>query len=248
MSEYMEKFSVSRLIGSPPGYVGYDEGGQLTEAVRRKSYCCILLDEIEKAHPDVFNILLQIFDDGHLTDAKGRRVDFRNSIIIMTSNIGADLIRKGSALGFMSRTDEVKVKEVEYDKMKEKLLGEVKKVFRPEFLNRIDGVVVFHALNKQNIRAIVDLLLKTVTTQLTEKGVKLEVSEAAKDLLGERGYDEAFGARPLRRTIQDMVVDKLSEAILRSEFRSGDTAMIDAVDGQIVLRPAQVAAMANADK
>jgi len=248
MSEFMEKHTVSRLVGAPPGYVGYDEGGQLTEAVRRKSYCCILLDEIEKAHPDVFNILLQIFDDGHLTDAKGRRVDFRNSIIIMTSNIGADLIRKGSALGFMSRTDEVKVKEVEYDKMKEKLLGEVKKVFRPEFLNRIDGVVVFHALNKQNIRAIVDLLLKTVTTQLTEKGVKLEVSEAAKDLLGERGYDEAFGARPLRRTIQDMVVDKLSEAILRSEFRSGDTAMIDAVDGQIVLRPAQVAAMANADK
>jgi ATP-dependent Clp protease ATP-binding subunit ClpC len=248
MSEFMEKHTVSRLVGAPPGYVGYDEGGQLTEAVRRKSYCCILLDEIEKAHPDVFNILLQIFDDGHLTDAKGRRVDFRNSIIIMTSNIGADLIRKGSALGFMSRTDEVKVKEVEYDKMKEKLLGEVKKVFRPEFLNRIDGIVVFHALNKQNIRAIVDLLLKTVTTQLTEKGVKLEVTEAAKDLLGEKGYDEAFGARPLRRTIQDMVVDKLSEAILRSEFRSGDTALIDAVDGQIVLRPAQVAAMANADK
>ena len=248
MSEFMEKHTVSRLVGAPPGYVGYDEGGQLTEAVRRKSYCCILLDEIEKAHPDVFNILLQIFDDGHLTAAKGRRVDFRNSIIIMTSNIGADLIRKGSALGFMSRTDEVKVKEVEYDKMKEKLLGEVKKVFRPEFLNRIDGIVVFHALNKQNIRAIVDLLLKTVTTQLTEKGVKLEVTEAAKDLLGEKGYDEAFGARPLRRTIQDMVVDKLSEAILRSEFRSGDTALIDAVDGQIVLRPAQVAAMANADK
>jgi len=166
----------------------------------------------------------------------------------MTSNIGADLIRKGSALGFMSRIDEVKVKEVEYDKMKEKLLGEIKKVFRPEFLNRIDGVVVFHALNKQNIRAIVDLLLKTVTTQLTEKGVKLEVTEIAKDLLGEKGYDEAFGARPLRRTIQDMVVDKLSEAILRSEYRSGDTAIIDAVDGQIVLRPAQIAAMANADK
>jgi ATP-dependent Clp protease ATP-binding subunit ClpC len=148
----------------------------------------------------------------------------------------------------MSRIDEVKVKEVEYDKMKEKLLGEIKKVFRPEFLNRIDGVVVFHALNKQNIRAIVDLLLKTVTTQLTEKGVKLEVTEIAKDLLGEKGYDEAFGARPLRRTIQDMVVDKLSEAILRSEYRSGDTAIIDAVDGQIVLRPAQIAAMANADK
>ena len=248
MSEFMEKHTVSRLVGAPPGYVGYDEGGQLTEAVRRKSYCCILLDEIEKAHPDVFNILLQIFDDGHLTDAKGRRVDFRNSIIIMTSNIGADLIRKGSAIGFVSRTDETKVREVEYDKMKEKLLGEVKKVFRPEFLNRIDGVVVFHALNKQHIRAIVDLLLKGVSQQLTEKGVNLEVTEAAKDLLGEKGYDEVFGARPLRRAIQDMVVDKLSEAILRSEFRPGDTALIDVKDGQIVLRQAPVAAMASIDK
>jgi ATP-dependent Clp protease ATP-binding subunit ClpC len=248
MSEFMEKHTVSRLVGAPPGYVGYDEGGQLTEAVRRKSYCCILLDEIEKAHPDVFNILLQIFDDGHLTDAKGRRVDFRNSIIIMTSNIGADLIRKGSAIGFISRTDENKVREVEYDKMKEKLLGEVKKVFRPEFLNRIDGVVVFHALNKQHIRSIVDLLLKGVSQQLNEKNVKLEVTEAAKDLLGEKGYDEVFGARPLRRAIQDLVIDKLSEAILRSEFRAGDTALIDVEDGQIVLRPAPVAVLASADK
>ena len=159
MSEFMEKHTVSRLVGAPPGYVGYDEGGQLTEAVRRKSYCCILLDEIEKAHPDVFNILLQIFDDGHLTDAKGRRVDFRNSIIIMTSNIGAELIRKGTAIGFATQADESKVQEVSYERMKEKLLGEVKKIFRPEFLNRIDGVVVFHALNKEHIRSIVDLML-----------------------------------------------------------------------------------------
>jgi ATP-dependent Clp protease ATP-binding subunit ClpC len=248
MSEFMEKHTVSRLVGAPPGYVGYDEGGQLTEAVRRKSYCCILLDEIEKAHPDVFNILLQIFDDGHLTDAKGRRVDFRNSIIIMTSNIGADLIRKTSSMGFVSHADESKVRELEYEKMKEKLLGEVKKMFRPEFLNRIDGTVVFHALNKQHIRAIVDLMLDMVSKQLSEKGIKLEVTEAAKDLLGEKGYDEVFGARPLRRAIQDMIVDKLSEAILRSEFRSGDTAVADVEDGHIILRQAAEAALVGESK
>jgi ATP-dependent Clp protease ATP-binding subunit ClpC len=236
MSEFMEKHTVSRLVGAPPGYVGYDEGGQLTEAVRRKSYCCILFDEIEKAHPDVFNILLQIFDDGHLTDAKGRRVDFRNSIIIMTSNIGAELIRKGAAIGFMPQTDAAKAQEVTYERMKEKLLGEVKKVFRPEFLNRIDSMVVFHALNKGHIRAIVDLMLGQVSKQLVEKGIKLEVTEAAKDLLGDKGYDEVFGARPLRRAIQDLVVDKLSEAILRGEFRSGDTAVADVQDNQIILR------------
>jgi len=219
MSEFMEKHTVSRLVGAPPGYVGYDEGGQLTEAVRRKSYCCILFDEIEKAHPDVFNILLQIFDDGHLTDAKGRRVDFRNSIIIMTSNIGAELIRKGSSIGFIAQTDETKAQEVTYERMKEKLLGEVKKAFRPEFLNRIDGVVVFHALNRDHIRSIVDLMLKTVHTQLREKGVKITVTEPAKDLLGEKGFDEVFGARPLKRAIQDLIIDKLSEAVLRGEFR-----------------------------
>jgi len=248
MSEFMEKHTVSRLVGAPPGYVGYDEGGQLTEAVRRKSYCCILLDEIEKAHPDVFNILLQIFDDGHLTDAKGRRVDFRNSIIIMTSNIGAELIRKGSAMGFVSRTDESKVREVEYEKMKEKLLGEVKKVFRPEFLNRIDGTVVFHALNKQHIRAIVDLMLDQVGKQLSEKEIKLEVTDTAKDLLGDKGYDEVFGARPLRRAIQDMIVDKLSEAILRSEFRKGDTVVADVEDEHIVLKQAAEAALVGEGK
>ncbi len=219
MSEFMEKFAVSRLVGAPPGYVGYDEGGQLTEAIRRKSYSCILLDEIEKAHPDVFNILLQIFDDGHLTDAKGRRVDFRNTIVVMTSNIGAELIRKGSTLGFVSHTDEAKAQQLNYDKMKEKLLGELKKTFRPEFLNRIDGVVVFHALSKEHIRKIVDLMLSTVDKQLAEKGIKLEVTDVAKDLLGEKGYDEVFGARPLRRVIQNMIEDKLSESLLRGEFK-----------------------------
>ncbi len=247
MSEYMEKHTVSRMVGAPPGYVGYDEGGQLTEQVRRKSYCCILLDEIEKAHPDVFNILLQIFDDGHLTDAKGRRVDFRNSVIVMTSNIGAELIRKGSGIGFTSRSDDVKTQEQGYERMKEKLLGEVKKTFRPEFLNRIDGTVVFHPLTREHIRKIVDLMLVTITEQLAEKEVKLEVTEAAKDLLGEKGYDEVFGARPLRRVIQDMVTDQLSEDLLRSKFGAGDTVLVDVEEGEIVLRPEAVGALAGDD-
>ena len=207
MSEFMERHSVARLVGAPPGYVGYDEGGQLTEAVRRKSYCAILLDEIEKAHPDVFNILLQIFDDGHLTDAKGRKVNFRNSIIVMTSNIGAELIRKDATIGFASRTDETKTRQRSYEKMKEKLLEELKKTFRPEFINRLDGVVVFHHLTKEHIRQIVDLQLRPVKSQLLERGMTLEVTEAAKDLLCEKGYDEAFGARPLQRVIQTMVED-----------------------------------------
>ena len=247
MSEFMEKFAVSRLVGAPPGYVGYEEGGQLTEAVRRKSYCCILLDEIEKAHPDVFNILLQIFDDGHLTDAKGRRVDFRNSIIIMTSNVGAELIRKGSAIGFTSRSDEVKSWQESYDRMKEKLLAELKKTFRPEFLNRIDGVVVFHPLTKEHIRKIVDLMLVMVIEQLAEKEIKLEVTDVAKDLLGEKGYDEVFGARPLRRVIQNMVEDKLSEDLLRGKFRSGDTVIVDVEEGEIVVHPAPVGALLGED-
>jgi ATP-dependent Clp protease ATP-binding subunit ClpC len=248
MSEFMEKHTVSRLVGAPPGYVGYEEGGQLTEAVRRKSYCAILLDEIEKAHPDVFNILLQIFDDGHLTDAKGRRVDFRNSIIIMTSNIGAELIRKGSTIGFASRADETKTQQLSYERMKEKLLAELKKSFRPEFLNRIDGVVVFRSLTKEDIHKIVNLMLSTVTTQLAEKGIKLEVTDAAKDLLGEKGYDEVFGARPLRRAIQNMVEDKLSEDLLRGNFRDGDTVVVDAEGEEIIIRPTPVGALLGDDK
>ncbi|MDD5590555.1 MAG: ATP-dependent Clp protease ATP-binding subunit [Dehalococcoidales bacterium] len=242
MSEFMEKFAVSRLVGAPPGYVGYEEGGQLTEAVRRKSYCCILLDEIEKAHPDVFNILLQIFDDGHLTDAKGRRVDFRNSIIVMTSNIGAELIRKGSTIGFAVSSDEAKNRQQDYERMKDKLLGELKKTFRPEFLNRIDGVIVFHPLNKEHIRKIVDLMLEVITERLAEKSIKLEVTDAAKDFLGEKGYDEVFGARPLRRVIQDMVEDKLSEGLLSGKFQAGDTAVVDLENGKIVVHSAIVGA------
>jgi ATP-dependent Clp protease ATP-binding subunit ClpC len=248
MSEFMERHTVARLVGAPPGYVGYEEGGQLTEAVRRKSYCAILLDEIEKAHPDVFNILLQIFDDGHLTDAKGRRVDFRNSIIVMTSNIGAELIRKGTTIGFTSRSDEAKTQQMDYEKMKEKLLGELKKTFRPEFLNRVDGVIVFHALTKEHIRKIVDLMLVQVSKQLEEKGVKLEVTDAAKDFIGEKGYDEVFGARPLRRVIQDRVEDKLSEDLLRGKFHPGDTVVVDVEEGEIVVHPAAVGALAGEDK
>ena len=248
MSEFMEKFAVSRLVGAPPGYVGYEEGGQLTEAVRRKSYCCILLDEIEKAHPDVFNLLLQIFDDGHLTDAKGRRVDFRNSIIVMTSNIGAELIRKGTTIGFASRSNEAKTREQAYETMKENLLGELKKTFRPEFLNRVDGVVVFHSLTKEQIRQIVDLMLISLNQQLSEKGIKLEVTEAAKDFLGEKGYDEVFGARPLRRAIQDMVENKLSEDLLRGKFQSGDTVVVDLEGEEIVVHPAAVGALTGDEK
>jgi len=238
MSEFMEKHAVSRLVGAPPGYVGYDEGGQLTEAVRRKSYSAILLDEIEKAHPDVFNILLQIFDDGHLTDAKGRRVDFRNTVIIMTSNIGSELIRKESTLGFISRSDETKVAQMSYDKMKDKVVEEMKKTFRPEFLNRIDGTVVFHALTQEHIRKIVELMLSQVEDQLKEKDMKMETTDAAKDFLGEKGYDPAFGARPLRRVIEHMVEDPLSEALLEGRFQPGETIQVDCQNGEIVLNSA----------
>ena len=247
MSEFMEKFAISRLVGAPPGYVGYEEGGQLTEAVRRKSYCVILLDEIEKAHPDVFNILLQIFDDGHLTDAKGRRVDFRNSIIVMTSNVGAELIRKGSTIGFAVH-DEAKTRQQSFEQMKEKLLGQLKNVFRPEFLNRIDGIVVFHSLTKEHIRKIVDLMLVTVAQQLAEKGMKLEVTEEAKDFLGEKGYDEVFGARPLRRVIQDTVENTLSEDLLRGKFQPGDNIVVDVEEEKIVIRSAAVGALLGDDK
>ncbi len=249
MSEFMEKFAVSRLVGAPPGYVGYDEGGQLTEAVRRKSYCCILLDEIEKAHPDVFNILLQIFDDGHLTDAKGRRVDFRNAIIIMTSNIGAEQIRKGTGLGFSAHADEDKAQQESYDHMKDKLTDELKKAFRPEFLNRIDGTVVFHTLSKEHIRRIVELMLQAVSTNLREKKIELEVTEAAKDMLGEKGYDRVYGARPLRRVITDMLEDVLSEEILRGKFKAGDTVIADVKNDAIAItkKRVRVAALAADD-
>jgi ATP-dependent Clp protease ATP-binding subunit ClpC len=236
MSEFMERHTVSRLVGAPPGYIGYDDGGQLTDTVRRKSYCLILLDEIEKAHPEVFNMLLQIFDDGHLTDAKGRRVDFRNTILIMTSNVGSDLIRRETTLGFAAKTEESKTSEQQYEKMKEKVLTELKNTFRPEFLNRVDSTVVFHALSKEHIRKIVELMLSDVDKQLSFKGMSLEVTEAAKDWLGEHGYDQVFGARPLRRLIQNEVEDRLSEAVLDGRFQVGETIVIDCEEDSIILK------------
>ncbi|MEK9659399.1 MAG: ATP-dependent Clp protease ATP-binding subunit [Chloroflexota bacterium] len=226
MSEFMERHTVARLVGAPPGYVGYDEGGQLTDAVRRRGYSCILLDEIEKAHPDVFNILLQIFDDGHLTDAKGRKVDFRNTIIVMTSNVGSDLIKRDSSLGFAT-VGQDKAVENAYEKMKGKVDEEVKRFFRPEFLNRIDGQIVFHALTREHIVQIVDLMLNEVRKPMLEKGLSLEVSEAAKGWLGEKGYDPVFGARPLRRVIERNIEDQLSEEVISGTYLPGDTVEVE---------------------
>jgi ATP-dependent Clp protease ATP-binding subunit ClpC len=229
MSEFMERHTVARLVGAPPGYVGYDDGGQLTDTVRRKNYCLILLDEIEKAHPDVFNMLLQIFDDGHLTDAKGRQVSFRNTIIIMTSNVGSNLIRKESAFGFAVKSEDAQTEAQQYIRMRDKVLAETKNVFRPEFLNRVDSTLVFHTLTKEHIRKIVDLMLKEIDKQIALKGFTLDVTAKARDWLGEKGYDPVFGARPLRRVIQERMEDSLSEALLRDEFDPGDTILVDVV-------------------
>ncbi len=223
MSEYMEKHSVSRLVGSPPGYIGYDEGGQLTEAVRRKPYSVVLLDEIEKAHPDVFNILLQILEDGKLTDAQGRKVDFRNTIVIMTSNIGAASISKNQTLGF-SVGDE---SGLSYDDMKDRVMGELKKVFRPELLNRIDEVIVFHKLSKEEIKTIIDLLLKRLREQMATHEASIELTDDAKEMLVDKGYDPAMGARPLRRAIQRHIEDPLADFVLGAELTPGSTIMVD---------------------
>ncbi len=230
MSEYMEKHTVSRLVGSPPGYVGYDEGGQLTEAVRRKPFSVVLFDEIEKAHPDVFNTLLQILEDGRLTDAQGRTVDFKNTVIIMTSNLGTADLRKAT-VGFV-KADEA----VTYERMKNKVNEELKRHFRPEFLNRIDEVIVFHELSTEDITHIVDLLIKRVVEQLSGQGLNLELTHEAKLLLAKKGYDPQLGARPLRRAIQRMVEDPLSEKILWKEFKAGETIVIDAEGDDIVFR------------
>ena len=224
MSEYMEKHAVSRLVGSPPGYIGYDEGGQLTEAVRRKPYCVLLLDEIEKAHPDVFNILLQILEDGRLTDSQGRTVDFRHAIVIMTSNIGAQEIAQNTPLGFAVSDDET---GISYDDMKGRIMGELKNVFRPEILNRIDEVIVFHKLQKDEIRTIVELLLVRIRETLAERQLQLELTEEAKDLLVEKGWDPAMGARPLRRAIQRYIEDPLADFVLRSELTPGGTVLVE---------------------
>jgi ATP-dependent Clp protease ATP-binding subunit ClpC len=214
---------VSRLVGSPPGYVGYDEGGQLTEAVRRKPYSVVLLDEIEKAHPDVFNILLQILEDGKLTDSQGRKVDFRNTIVIMTSNIGAASISKNLSLGFTVGDEQ----GLSYDDMKSRVMGELKKVFRPELLNRIDEIIVFHKLEKDEILRIVDLMMKRLREQIGIHEVAIELTDDAKDLLVEHGFDPAMGARPLRRAIQRYIEDPLADFVLGRELHPGATIVVD---------------------
>ncbi|GIL15003.1 MAG: ATPase [Chloroflexota bacterium] len=235
MSEFMERHAVARLVGAPPGYIGYEDGGQLTEAIRRRPYSVVLLDEIEKAHPEAFNILLQILEEGHLADAKGRKVDFRNTIIIMTSNIGADAIQRDSSLGFAIKKDEAKSIEDAYGKMRERLMGELKRLFRPEFLNRIDGIVVFRALTKDDILQIVDVQLRQLQPRLGEHNIDLEITTAAKEQLAREGYDQQFGARPLKRKIQQLIEDPLSEGVLSGEFRDNSKIFVDVIDGQIKL-------------
>jgi len=235
MSVYMEKFTVSRLVGSPPGYVGYDEGGQLTEKVRRKPYSVLLFDEIEKAHPDVFNILLQILEDGRLTDSQGRTVDFRNTVIIMTSNVGGRMITEPKRLGFVVTDDAAK----NYEDMKNNVMSELKKTFRPEFLNRVDDIIVFHPLSEDNIRSIVGIMLDVLVKRLAQNGITLEVSDEAKAHLAKKGFDPVFGARPLRRSIQTMVEDKLAEQMLDGTVKAGDTVRVSLDGDQLVFETAK---------
>jgi ATP-dependent Clp protease ATP-binding subunit ClpC len=229
MSEYQERHTVSRLIGAPPGYVGYDEGGQLTEAVRRRPYRVILLDEIEKAHPEVFNSLLQILDDGRLTDGHGRTVDFKNTVVIMTSNVGAELIRRQMSMGFAAKQAS-KGQKLDYETMKERVLAEMKKTFRPEFINRIDEIIVFHQLNEEQLRQIVELLVKDLQERLADRKLSIELSDKAKSWLVKEGYDPVYGARPLRRAIERYVENPLSSKLLGGEFKEGDTVKVDLGD------------------
>jgi len=230
MSEYMEKHTVSRLIGAPPGYVGYDEAGQLTEKVRRRPYSVVLFDEIEKANPEVFNILLQVLEDGRLTDGRGRTVDFRNTVVIMTSNVGASSFKQVKSLGFQHSEDENKN---DYEQMKEKVLEDMKRTFRPEFINRIDDVIVFHPLGKKEIRQIVELMMNEVRQNLASKGMKIEISDSAKDKIIGDNFDAEYGARPLRRAIQKDIEDKLSEEILAGKISDGQTIYIDQHEGKM---------------
>ena len=230
MSEYQEKHTVSRLIGAPPGYVGYDEGGQLTEAVRRRPYRVILFDEIEKAHPEVFNSLLQLLDDGRLTDGHGRTVDFKNTVVIMTSNTGVELIKRESSIGFAPSRSGAKAQQQSYEDMKAKVMGEVRKTFRPEFLNRLDDIIVFHELTEEQLSSIIDLLVKDVQSRLAERKLGLEISQKAKSWIVKAGYDPLYGARPLRRAIERYVENPLSSAMLRGEFKEGDTIFVDLAD------------------
>jgi ATP-dependent Clp protease ATP-binding subunit ClpC len=229
MSEYMEKFNVSRLVGSPPGYVGYEEGGQLTEKVRRTPYSVILFDEIEKAHPDVMNMLLQILEEGKLTDSFGRHVDFRNTIILLTSNVGAERLKKGATMGFTAPDD-----EQDYERMKENLTEEAKKFFRPEFLNRFDDIVVFRSLGKEELTQILELELEKVEKRLTQRNLHFELDESARELLRNQGYDPSYGARPMRRAVEKHLEDPMAEEIIRGNLREGVTVSISAKDDKLV--------------
>jgi ATP-dependent Clp protease ATP-binding subunit ClpC len=239
MSEFMERHTVSRLVGAPPGYVGYEDAGQLTEALRRHPYSIVVFDEIEKAHPEAHNMLLQIMEEGHLSDARGRKVDFRNAIIVMTSNVGADMIKRQAGLGFTMKRDEATDERLAYDDMRKKLMESLRRVFRPEFVNRLDGVIVFHALTRDNIKQIVDLEVKKVAERLEDHEIVLETAPEAVEMLAEQGYDPDMGARPLKRVIQQKVEDPLSDALLSGQFSDGDTVVVDVKDGEIYLRRAE---------
>jgi ATP-dependent Clp protease ATP-binding subunit ClpC len=227
----MERHSVSRLVGAPPGYIGYDDAGQLTEAIRRRPYSIVVFDEIEKAHPEAHNMLLQIMEEGHITDARGRKVDFRNALVIMTSNIGADLIQNNASIGFDLESDEEHTRKRDYDDMRRKLLKSLKNHFRPEFINRVDSVVVFHALSKDHIREIVDLELNKVRERLVEKNLQLEITPEGVELLVKLGYNPEMGARPLRRVIQERIENQLSDAVLSGQFTAGDIVLVEASPG-----------------
>ncbi len=239
MSEFMERHSVSRLVGAPPGYVGYEESGQLTEALRRRPYSIVVFDEVEKAHPEAHNMLLQIMEEGHLSDARGRKVDFRNAIIVMTSNVGADMIKRQTSIGFALKKDEETEERLAYDDMRKKLLDSLKRVFRPEFINRLDSVIVFRSLSKEDIQQIVQLELDKVAKRLEEHEINLTATPAALEMLADLGYDPEMGARPLRRVIQQKVEDRLSDALLSGEFEDGDDILVDLVEEEIVLQPGE---------
>jgi ATP-dependent Clp protease ATP-binding subunit ClpC len=239
MSEFMERHTVSRLVGAPPGYIGYEDAGQLTETIRRRPFSVVCFDEVEKAHPEAVNMLLQIMEDGQLSDAKGRKVDFRNSILLMTSNVGADVIGRSTVLGFARSRDKAQDELEAYDDMKDKVLGELKRIFRPEFLNRLDGMIVFHALNQEHIQKIVELELNKVRTRLSEYDLELQLSDAARKYLSKKGYDPSLGARPLRRVIQSEIEDALSEGVLAGDFGAGDLIIVDLEDEELVFRPSE---------
>jgi ATP-dependent Clp protease ATP-binding subunit ClpC len=241
MSEYMEKFTASRLIGSPPGYVGYEEGGQLSEAVRRRPYSVVLFDEIEKAHPDVMHLLLQILEEGKITDSLGRKIDFRNTIIIMTSNVGAELIKRQTTMGFGAPSD-----DGDYDTMRDKILEETKRVFKPEFLNRLDEIIVFHSLGKPDLMRIVDLEVGKVKRRLQLKEIEIMLDSAAHEFVIEKGYDPTYGARPMRRAVERYLEDPLAEELLRGSVKAGDLVQVSVDNGKLIFKVAEPHASAPA--